>query len=108
MQSYDTSDKGNNREKDKDVQSIEIDAVAVNETNEDKPDKVNMKESSEFDDSDIEDETDDETEIIYQNYGRDQKVIWKLLEKNVPTYKPITRKCTLCLRKKFFIVLRQD
>ena len=38
--------------------------------------------------------------------GRDPKVTWRFLEKNVPVYNPVTNKCRLCLREKFNIVLR--
>ena len=41
-----------------------------------------------------------------KNAGRDPKVTWKFLERNVPIYNPVTSKCRLCIREKFNIVLR--
>ena len=38
--------------------------------------------------------------------GGDPKVEWKILEKNIPTYNPVTKICRLCLREKFNIVLK--
>ena len=38
--------------------------------------------------------------------GKDPKVTWRFLERNVPVYNPVTNKCRLCLREKFNIVLR--
>ena len=35
--------------------------------------------------------------------GREPLVSWKILEKNVPLYNPVTRGCKLCLREKFNI-----
>ena len=35
----------------------------------------------------------------------DPKVSWKILEKNVPDYNPVTNICRLCTREKFQIVL---
>ena len=43
-----------------------------------------------------------------ENSGGGPKVTWKFLERNVPTYNPITRKCRLCLREKFNIVLKPE
>ena len=40
------------------------------------------------------------------NQGRDPKVTWKFLERNVPIFNPIANKCRLCLREQFNIVLR--
>ena len=40
--------------------------------------------------------------------GRDPKVTWRYVEKNVPVYNPISNKCRLCLREKFNIVLRPN
>ena len=37
--------------------------------------------------------------------GRDPKVKWKILEKNIPTYNPVTKICRLCIREKFNIVM---
>jgi hypothetical protein len=42
------------------------------------------------------------------NSGGDRKVNWTFLERNVQTYNPITRKCRLCLREKFNIVLKPE
>ena len=38
----------------------------------------------------------------------DPKVTWKIIEKNIPTFNPITKKCQLCIREKFNIVLRPE
>ena len=37
--------------------------------------------------------------------GGEPVVAWKILEKNIPTFNPISGKCQLCLREKFNIVL---
>ena len=37
--------------------------------------------------------------------GRDPKVEWKILEKNIPTFYPVTGLCRLCTREKFNIVM---
>ena len=38
--------------------------------------------------------------------GRAPKVTWKVLERNIPPFNPVTEKCQLCIREKFYIVLR--
>ena len=43
-----------------------------------------------------------------KNAGNNPVVSWKYLEKNVPTYNPVTKTCRLCLREKFYIVLRPN
>ena len=35
--------------------------------------------------------------------GREPLVSWKILEKNVPLFNPVTRGCKLCLREKYNI-----
>ena len=40
--------------------------------------------------------------------GMDPKVTWKVIERNIPTFNPITEKCQLCIREKFNIVLRPE
>ena len=45
---------------------------------------------------------------IEKNAGNNPVVTWKYLERNVPTFNPVTKKCRLCLREKFTIVLRPD
>ena len=40
--------------------------------------------------------------------GRDPKIEWKILEKNIPTYNPVTKKCKLCIREKFNIVMKPN
>ena len=35
-------------------------------------------------------------------------VNWKVIEKNIPTFSPITQKCQLCTRNKFNNVLRPE
>ena len=40
--------------------------------------------------------------------GRNPKLEWKYLEKNIPIYNPVTGKCRLCLREKFNIVLKPE
>jgi hypothetical protein len=37
--------------------------------------------------------------------GRDPKVKWKILEKNIPSYIPVTKICRLCICEKFNIVM---
>ena len=37
--------------------------------------------------------------------GKDPKISWKFLERNVPDFNPITGNCQLCTREKFQIVL---
>ena len=37
--------------------------------------------------------------------GRDPKVEWKILEKNIPTFNPVTGLCKLCTREKYNIVM---
>ena len=37
--------------------------------------------------------------------GGEPVVAWKILEKNIPTFNPVSGKCQLCLREKFNIVL---
>ena len=41
---------------------------------------------------------------VKKNAGRSPEVSWKMLERNVPVFNPITNKCRLCLREKFYIV----
>ena len=43
-----------------------------------------------------------------KNAGENPVVTWKFLEKNVPTFNPVTKSCRLCLREKFNIVLRPE
>ena len=43
-----------------------------------------------------------------KNAGKDPIVTWKYLERNVPIYNPISKKCMLCLREKFNILLKPD
>ena len=43
-----------------------------------------------------------------QNAGRNPKVNWKFLEKNVPIFNPISNRCRLCLREKYNIVLKPN
>ena len=42
------------------------------------------------------------------NEGETPTVKWKYLERNVPIFNHITRKCRLCLREKFNIVLKSN
>ena len=35
--------------------------------------------------------------------GRNPKITWKIVEKNIPTYNPVIAKCQLCIREKFRI-----
>ena len=39
-----------------------------------------------------------------KNNGNEPKVPWKILERNIPTFNPVTRKCNLCIREKFIII----
>ena len=38
--------------------------------------------------------------------GNNPVVSWKYMETNIPTFNPVTGQCKLCLREKFYIVLR--
>ena len=38
--------------------------------------------------------------------GREPKVSWKILERNIPSFNPVTGICQLCTREKFYIVLK--
>ena len=38
-----------------------------------------------------------------KNDGRNPKITWKILEKNIPSYNPVTAKCQLCIREKYRI-----
>ena len=40
--------------------------------------------------------------------GMEPKVTWKIVEKNIPEFNPVTGKCQLCKREKFNIVLRPE
>ena len=35
--------------------------------------------------------------------GRDPQIEWKILEKNIPLFNPVTKGCKLCLREKYNI-----
>ena len=43
-----------------------------------------------------------------KNQRGNPEIKWKYLERNIPTFNPITRKCRLCLREKYNIVLKPD
>ena len=38
--------------------------------------------------------------------GRAPKVTWKILESRIPPFNPVTEKCQLCTREKYYIVLK--
>ena len=38
--------------------------------------------------------------------GRAPKVSWRVLEKNIPPFNPVTGKCQLCIREKFYIIFK--
>ena len=38
--------------------------------------------------------------------GGDPKIKWKILEKHIPTFNPVTGVCKLCIREKFNIVMK--
>ena len=40
--------------------------------------------------------------------GKDPKVEWKILEKNLQTFNPVTEICRLCTREKFNIVMNPE
>ena len=40
-----------------------------------------------------------------KNAAKEPTVSWKYLERNVPVYNPISKKCMLCIREKFNILL---
>ena len=39
------------------------------------------------------------------NAGKNPTITWKVLEKNIPSFNPVTGICRLCLREKYNIVL---
>ena len=43
-----------------------------------------------------------------KNQGKEPTVSWKYLERNVPVYNPISKKCMLCLREKYNILLKPN
>ena len=43
-----------------------------------------------------------------ENMGREPKIKWKILERNIPDYNPVTRKCQLCIREKFTILFKPE
>ena len=47
---------------------------------------------------------------FWNEVGEDRhpKVTWRILEKNIPTFNPITGICKLCIREKFNIVFRPE
>ena len=40
--------------------------------------------------------------------GRNPIIEWRILEKNIPDYNPITKKCQLCIREKFNIIFKPE
>ena len=40
--------------------------------------------------------------------GRQPKVEWKILEKNIPSFNPVTEICRLCIREKFRIAFNPE
>ena len=40
--------------------------------------------------------------------GMEPKVTWKILEKDILAFNPVTGKCQLCIREKFTIVLKPE
>ena len=40
-----------------------------------------------------------------RNMGKEPKISWRYIEKNVPDFNPVTQICRLCTREKFHIVL---
>ena len=43
-----------------------------------------------------------------ENMMREPKIKWKILERNIPDYNPVTRKCQLCIREKFTILFKPE
>ena len=43
-----------------------------------------------------------------ENMGRNPQIKWKILEKNIPHYNPVTKKCQLCIREKFNILFKPE
>ena len=35
-------------------------------------------------------------------------VTWNFVEQNVPVFNPVTNKCKLCMREKFYVVLKPE
>ena len=42
------------------------------------------------------------------NEGRNPIIEWTILEKNIPDYNPITKRCQLCIREKFNIIFKPE
>ena len=40
--------------------------------------------------------------------GRAPRVSWRILEKNIPPFNPVTGKCQLCIREKFYIIFKPN
>ena len=40
--------------------------------------------------------------------GRQPCISWKIIEKNIPSYNPVTSKCQLCIREKFQIAFNPN
>ena len=40
--------------------------------------------------------------------GKEPKVEWKILERNIPSFNPVNNTCRLCLREKFKIAFNPD
>ena len=40
--------------------------------------------------------------------GRQPSISWKIIEKNIPSYNPVTSKCQLCIREKFHITFNPN
>ena len=38
--------------------------------------------------------------------GRAPRVTWRVLESRIPPFNPVTGKCQLCIREKFYIVMK--
>ena len=43
-----------------------------------------------------------------KNMGKEPKISWRYIEKNVPDFNPVTQICRLCTREKFQIVLNPE
>ena len=43
-----------------------------------------------------------------ENMGRNPQIKWTILEKNIPHYNPVTKKCQLCIREKYNILFKPE
>ena len=62
--------------------------------------------------SSLEEQSEDNSTTLSTHYwneiyaGAAPSISWKILEKNIPTFNPVSAKCQLCIREKFNILLK--